>query len=447
MRSISFIVPVYNEEESLKELHRRIVENLFGLNAEYSSSYEIIFVDDGSTDSSWKVIEGICNSNKLTTKGIKLNFNQGKAAALKRGFEQARGDIIFTLDADLQDDPKEIHRFIEKLDEGYDLVSGWKKIRHDPWHKVLPSRVFNKMLSKLLNVELHDHNCGFKCYKKEVAKSLNPYGEMHRMLPSIASVHGYKSAEIVVEHHPRVFGYSKYGVKRFLRGFMDMLTVYFLKNYKDRPLHFFGGSSLVFLLTGILAHITGLSLVQSLPSLSSIFSNLGSSLILVTVPVFSVGLIAELLLYSTKQEEDFSEKRLEFSNFRPQAKVLPIQTKQKKKALVVDDDSNIRKLISYKLKKMGFEVIEAGDGKEALELINSEISLVVLDIMLPEISGIECLEELKNHNSNTEILMVSAQGQVEQAVKAIKLGASDYLSKPFDPSEFESAVNNLVNLH
>ena len=477
MRSISFVIPVYNEQESLGELHQRIVENIFG----HYSKFEIIFVDDGSSDSSWEVIEQICKINRLTTKAIKLGHNQGKAAALKRGFDQVEGDIVFTLDADLQDDPNEIHRFIEKLDEGYDLVSGWKKVRHDPWHKVLPSRVFNKMLSKLVGVELHDHNCGFKCYRKEVVKSLNPYGEMHRMLPSIASMHGYKSTEIVVKHHPRVFGYSKYGVKRFLRGFMDMLTVYFLKNFKERPLHIFGGCSALFLILGVLIQASAFSLVKTMPELSSLGFNIGASLSSMALPLFFLGLLAELIVNSSKQAQDYNEKRLEYSNFNIKPNLVSelrfqlksqlesnldsnhesslestpvvseiLSSKAQKKALVVDDDPNIRRLITYKLNKMGFEVTQASNGRQALELINPETTLVVLDIMLPEVNGIECLAKFKKSHPNTEVLMVSAQGQVQKAVDAMKLGAADYIAKPFCPSELENAVNSLTsvaNLH
>ncbi len=172
--------------------------------------------------------------------GSRFRQNCGKAAALTAGFRAASGAVIFTLDADLQDDPDEIHRFLEKLGEGFDLVSGWKKVRHDPWHKVLPSRVFNQMLSHFSGVKLHDHNCGFKCYRAEVAKSLTLHGEMHRMVPALSAIGGFKSTEIVVRHHPRVHGVSKYGFERYIRGFMDMVTVGFLRKYRERPSHFLG---------------------------------------------------------------------------------------------------------------------------------------------------------------------------------------------------------------
>ena len=181
----------------------------------------------------------------MRVRGLKFRRNCGKAAALTAGFRAARGSVIFTLDGDMQDDPDEIHRFLEKLNEGYDLVSGWKKVRHDPWHKVLPSRAFNEMLSRLSGVRLHDHNCGFKCYRAEVAKGLTLHGEMHRMVPALLGIGGYRSAEIVVRHHPRLHGVSKYGIERFTRGFMDMLTVGFLRKYRERPSHFFGEAAVI----------------------------------------------------------------------------------------------------------------------------------------------------------------------------------------------------------
>jgi len=230
---LSIVIPVLNEEESLRELYRSIEEQV--LRTGYD--FEVIFIDDGSTDTSWSVISDLITKTSGKVQGVRFRRNFGKARALSTGFEMAKGEIVFTMDADLQDDPKEIPHFIEKLRQGYDIVSGWKKVRNDPWHKVLPSRVFNKLLSTLVGVELHDHNCGFKCYRKEVVKSLNLYGEMHRMVPSLASINGFRSTEIVVQHHARQFGQSKYGVKRFARGFLDMLTVTFLKNYRERPLH------------------------------------------------------------------------------------------------------------------------------------------------------------------------------------------------------------------
>ena len=233
-RVISFIIPVMNENETLDTLHRGIAHHV-----PQGCEYEIIFVDDGSSDGSWEVIEALATIDPDHVRGLKFRSNRGKAAALTAGFRATRPDtdVVFTMDADLQDDPQEIPRFLEKLDEGYGLVSGWKKVRHDPWHKVLPSRIFNRMLSRFGKVRLHDHNCGFKCYDAQLARSLTLFGELHRMVPSLATIHGYDVAEIVVTHHPRQHGESKYGIERFLRGFSDMLTIGFQNRYRERPSH------------------------------------------------------------------------------------------------------------------------------------------------------------------------------------------------------------------
>ncbi len=235
-----------NEEATIADLFHGIRSQTRSL----SKKLEVIFIDDGSTDSTWNRMQAIADEFPEEVKAIKLRANVGKARALAVGFQRATGDIVFTMDADLQDDPLEIPRFLEKLAEGYDLVSGYKQTRHDPWHKVLPSRVFNAMVSKLNGVQLHDHNCGFKCYRAEVVKAVKLQGEMHRMIPCLASIEGYRSSEIVVTHHARQHGVSKYGIKRFARGFFDMLTVHFLKNYKDRPMHLFGGLAAIAAATG-----------------------------------------------------------------------------------------------------------------------------------------------------------------------------------------------------
>ncbi|MBD5778279.1 glycosyltransferase family 2 protein, partial [Pelagicoccus sp. NFK12] len=240
-QTLSFVIPAMNEEATLGPLF----EGIRSQTRKLGKRLEVVFVDDGSTDSTWQRMRDIADAFPEEVKAVRMRANVGKARALAVGFERATGDVVFTMDADLQDDPVEIPRFLQKLAEGYDLVSGYKQTRHDPWHKVLPSRVFNKMVSKLNGVELHDHNCGFKCYRSEVVKAVKLQGEMHRMIPCLASIEGYRCAEIVVTHHARQHGVSKYGVKRFARGFFDMLTVHFLKNYKDRPLHLFGGLAAV----------------------------------------------------------------------------------------------------------------------------------------------------------------------------------------------------------
>ncbi len=237
----SFIIPVMNEEATLEELTMGIFANVPDADAT-----EIIFIDDGSTDSSWTVVQALADLYPNNIRGLRFRCNRGKANALQTGFGAAQGEIIFTMDADLQDDPNEIPRFLEKLEEGYDLISGWKAVRHDPWHKVLPSRIFNRMLSYFSRVKLHDHNCGFKCYRRDVAKSIHLFGELHRMVPALAGMNGFRVTEIVVEHHARKCGQSKYGIERFIRGFSDMLTIGFLRVYRERPSHFTNAWAVVY---------------------------------------------------------------------------------------------------------------------------------------------------------------------------------------------------------
>jgi glycosyltransferase involved in cell wall biosynthesis len=267
---LSFVIPLKNEEESLEELLAGIQQHA----AEFGH-YEVIFIDDGSTDRSWEVVRGLSKLFPGHVRGLKFRSNRGKAAALQAGFEVARGKYIFTMDADLQDDPKEIPRFLAKIDEGYDLVSGWKEVRHDPWHKVLPSRVFNRMLSYFSRVTLHDHNCGFKCYRRDVAKNIHLFGELHRMVPALSGMQGFKVAEIVVQHHARRFGKSKYGIERFIRGFSDMLTMGFLRVYQERPSHFANTAATLFGFMGFMIAMAGVINFGSFNSLLCLIAALG----------------------------------------------------------------------------------------------------------------------------------------------------------------------------
>ncbi len=250
-RKISFVIPVYNEEESLKELYAAIMDVV----GREGYSYEIIFVDDGSTDGSLNEMKALAAEDG-NVSAIQFRSNMGKATGLQTGFRHVTGDIVITMDADLQDDPKEIPRFIAKLDEGYDMVSGWKQNRLDPAEKRLPSKLFNKFTSTMSGVKLHDFNCGFKAYKREVVDSIDLYGELHRYIPVLANKKGFKIAEIVVEHHERKFGKSKYGASRYLRGLFDSLTTSFLTKYSDKPMYFFGKMGLFFLVIGLVLGIT-----------------------------------------------------------------------------------------------------------------------------------------------------------------------------------------------
>ena len=247
---LSLVIPLHNEAESLEQLHREICEVASANNYDL----EIIFVDDGSTDQSWSNIEKLAAAD-VRVCGIQFRRNFGKAAALHAGFNAAKGDIVFTLDADLQDDPKEIPDFLRQLEKnGLDVVSGWKQHRHDPWHKVFPSRVFNGGVSFMTGVKLHDHNCGMKCYRREVLSAFALYGERHRFIPVLVAACGYKVGEKVIAHRPRQFGHSKYGLSRFIKGFLDLLTVWFQTRYGQRPAHFFGTIGLIVMAIGIIGY-------------------------------------------------------------------------------------------------------------------------------------------------------------------------------------------------
>jgi dolichol-phosphate mannosyltransferase len=243
---------VFNERESLAALHAEIA----AVARTHDLAAEVIFVDDGSTDGSWDVIRELAAADPRV-RGLRFRRNFGKAAALQAGFRLARGNRIVTLDADLQDDPAEVPNFLKQLDAGDDLVSGWKQIRHDPWHKVFPSHVFNALVSGLTGVKLHDHNCGMKAYTAAVVRELHLYGEMHRFITVLAAAKGFRVGELVIHHRARKFGRSKYGWKRFLRGFLDLLTVKYLTAYGRRPMHLFGGCALLVVVIAVLAAIVG----------------------------------------------------------------------------------------------------------------------------------------------------------------------------------------------
>ena len=249
---ISVIVPLLNEEESLPEL----VAWIGRVMAANQFSYEVILVDDGSTDSSWSVIESLHAQNDCI-KGIRFQRNYGKSAALNEGFRSCQGNVVITMDADLQDSPDEIPALYQMITrDGYDLVSGWKKLRHDPLSKTLPSRFFNWVTSKVSKIELHDFNCGLKSYQKRVVKSIEVYGEMHRYIPLIAKWAGFKKiGEKVVEHHARKYGVSKFGVGRLITGGLDLASIMFVGKYGKRPMHLFGTWGMSFFLFGFLVSL------------------------------------------------------------------------------------------------------------------------------------------------------------------------------------------------
>lgn len=292
---ISFVIPAKDEEDSVEPLYKEIRENI----EKITSKFEILFIDDGSQDKTYSVIQQLhAKDNRI--KGFKLRGNFGKSTALEIGFENAKGDIIFTLDADLQDNPKEIPNFLAKLDEGYDLVSGWKRNRHDPWHKVIPSRILNYITRKLTGVNLHDINCGYKVYRKEVTDSLNLHGELYRFIPVFAAKQNFKVTEIPVDHRKRTFGKSKFGIERNIKGLLDLITIIFLTGYLRRPGHFFGVLGIISFFTGTVIglYITYLRITTGGIQYRQPLLFLGILLIIVGVQFVSTGLLAEMILHS-----------------------------------------------------------------------------------------------------------------------------------------------------
>lgn len=253
---LSVVIPVYNEEESLNELSSWIEKVCSGAGL----SYEIIFVDDGSTDSSWEKINFLAGNNKFV-KGIRFRRNYGKAAALHTGFDEAKGDVVITMDSDLQDSPDEIPELVRMIrEEGYDLVSGWKKKRYDPFIKRTTSRLYNLTARLSSGIKLHDFNCGLKAYRSEVVKGIEVYGEMHRYIPLLAREAGFrKIGEKIVKHQPRKYGETKYGLDRFIKGYLDMLTIGFITRFGKSPMHLFGSlGTLMFLIGFVMAGYLGI---------------------------------------------------------------------------------------------------------------------------------------------------------------------------------------------
>ncbi len=299
---ISFIIPAKNEEDSVKKLYHEIIASTKKL----TRNIEIIFIDDGSTDKTYKIMSEVSQKDKRV-KLVKLRGNFGKSVALQIGFDRAEGDFIFTMDADLQDNPKEIPAMFAKINEGYDLVSGWKKNRHDPISKTIPSHVVNFLVRLMSGLTIHDVNCGFKVYRKALAQNLNLYGDLYRFIPILAHRQNYKVTEIPVDHRQRRFGKSKYGWKRFLSGWLDLLTIFFLIRYLKRPGHFFGGLGVVSFASGFLIgiYITYLRLFTGTIQYRQPLLFLGMLLMIVGVQLVSTGLLAEFLIH-TKGKQDYS---------------------------------------------------------------------------------------------------------------------------------------------
>jgi glycosyltransferase involved in cell wall biosynthesis len=300
---LSLVIPVKEEEENLPELMKEIVEAI----TPTGKSFEVIVIDDGSRDRSWEVLVELSKKYDFL-RLFRFQFNCGKADALSLGFSKARGELIATLDGDLQDDPHEIPKMMKILDDGYDLVSGWKVHRHDPWHKTWPSKLFNLTVSAVCGKRLHDFNCGIKLYRSSVVRFINLYGDFHRFIPVMAKWQGARVTEMPVTHRARVHGSSKYGVSRLVSGFLDLLTLLFLNKFATKPLHFFGLFGLIFLLFG--AAVFGYFGVEWLQTGALHLRPLivvGGFSLLMGIQLFSLGFLAELFSRNKKQRYPIAE--------------------------------------------------------------------------------------------------------------------------------------------
>ncbi len=298
---VSFVIPFLNEEKTLSDLQERIDATM----GDIGRPHEIIFVDDGSTDNGSAIAEHLARTHPHV-RSLRFTRNFGKAAALSAGFQAAKGDVIITMDADLQDDPAEIPRFLEQFEHGYEVVSGWKKKRNDPLGKTLPSKVFNRLTSWLFDIDIHDINCGFKAYSRRAAKHLNLYGELHRFTPALLHAAGFKVTEIDVQHHAREHGVSKYGASRMVKGFLDLITVKMVTRYSARPLHFFAllGAPLFLLGGAFVTYLTILWFLGLGPIGTRPLLQIGILLIVTGTQLIGVGLVAELVQTTRLSERE-----------------------------------------------------------------------------------------------------------------------------------------------
>lgn len=299
LRTVHIVIPVFNEESTIGPLLKQIDQALANRR---ELSYSVLFVDDGSTDASWSIISALNQEAPNRVQAIRLRKNFGKSDALSLGFSCANADIVVTMDADLQDDPAEIPRLIAKLDEGYDLVSGWKKDRNDPIGKKLPSRAFNAVTARLTKVSLRDFNSGLKAYRSEVVSSIHLYGELHRFIPVLADHMGFRVAEIPVNHRPRMHGVSKFGAERYIRGFLDLLTVLATTRYMRRPGHLFGGLGMLigFMGLGTLSYLTAVWLLDLGAIGNRPLLLFGVLCVLLAAQLISLGIVAELSLSQSR---------------------------------------------------------------------------------------------------------------------------------------------------
>ncbi len=300
---LTVLIPLYNEEESLKELHHQLRTVLGRMNLRY----ELLFVDDGSTDRSFQVLRDLKRVDKHV-KIIRFRRNYGKSAALAVGFDKSQGNVVITMDADLQDDPAEIPALKRKLEDGYDLVSGWKKVRRDPITKTIPSRFFNFVTRLLTGIKIHDFNCGLKAYRRDVVKTVKVYGELHRYIPVLAHWEGFRIGELPVQHHPRRFGKTKFGFGRFWKGFLDLLTALFTTRYLRRPLHLFGVLGILAVLAGVIIDLV--LVIEWFMQLTSLGNRplfiAGTMLIVIGIQFISIGLLGEMISKTRATTEEYA---------------------------------------------------------------------------------------------------------------------------------------------
>jgi glycosyltransferase involved in cell wall biosynthesis len=311
IQMISLVIPLLNEDESIEKLHQKIN----GVLKKNNYPFEIIYIDDGSTDNSVKKIEHLRKNSEEKIKIIQFRRNFGKAAALSAGFKEAEGDLIITMDADLQDEPEEIPKMINKINEGYDLVSGWKQDRKDPKIKLFSSKIFNFTISSLTGIKLHDFNCGFKIYRREVIKNIDVYGELHRFLPVLAHQKGFKVGEEKVKHNSREYGISKYGrsgLRRIKNYILDTINIFLITKYSKKPLHFFGNVGLIFFLIGFVieSYLTFLRLTTGSIQNHTPLLMLGILLIIIGTQLISLGLLGEIIIrFNQKRDDVYSIKK------------------------------------------------------------------------------------------------------------------------------------------
>ena len=444
--SISFVIPFKDEEATLEKLFQAISDQV----SKVTQRWEVIFVDDGSVDGGWSVVQRLAGENPDNVKAIRFRRNMGKAHALATGWKKCAGDFVFTMDADLQDDPAEIPRFLEKMQEGWDIVTGWKQRRFDPWHKVLPSRVFNLMLSKVNKVELHDHNCGFKCYRREVIESIPMYGEMHRMVPSLAAIHGYRTVEIPVKHHPRLYGRSKYGAKRFLRGFLDVWTVNFLQNFRHRPFHLFGSIAVAMVGIGFLLAV--LLILLPLPvNVTAVFNTAPPTLMVGGLITILLGLLAEWNVH-----ESLGNIRLmpiaETIGVNGNKSILPWNDFRSNReaatgpaVLLIERDQASRESHSAHLRTAGWSVIQAGSCTEAQAWMTRSIAVLLLDFGSDSAAEMINLIRLAREASPQMRIIFLLSESDAGSIDISQLGPYACLYKPIEPTSMVELAMNALN--